>query len=59
MQTSIIEIPNQQKNTIRADINEMLKSAITLNSGSVEPVPSPTGSNPKSAPNMTWDDTNN
>jgi len=58
-QSTIIEIPNQPKNTIRAHLNELIKASYTMWAGSVEPVPSPTGSNPKSTAYMWWNDTNN
>ncbi|MFH2013822.1 MAG: hypothetical protein ABIJ17_02520 [Patescibacteria group bacterium] len=58
-QSTIIEIPNQSLKTIRADLNEIIKASYTMWAGSIEPDPSPTGSNPKSAPYMWWNDTNN
>jgi hypothetical protein len=56
-QTSIIEIVNQPLKTIRTDMNLMAKAGITLNAGSIAPVPSPSGSNPKSMPWIIWNDT--
>ncbi len=56
-QATNYEIANASGAAVRSDLNDVFAAIVSQNAGTIEPVPSPTGTNPASYAYMLWADT--